>query len=108
VKEYYFTGRRAFLNVNVPILELTLQYGPASVLTNGTVFKDEWLTRLRPAEDASPYSWSSASPSTASAPPRNDPVRGEDVRAGDDRGSSVSRARFLPIITVARTRERRK
>src|SRR6516162_6989674 len=57
VKEYYFTGGEPFLNRDmVPILELALSYGPATVLTNGTVFKDEWLARLRRAEEASAYS----------------------------------------------------
>src|SRR6266480_2543252 len=57
VKEYYFTGGEPFLNRDMTaILELTLQYGPASVLTNGTVFKPEWLDCLRTAELASPYS----------------------------------------------------
>src|SRR5437016_2988435 len=55
VKEYYFTGGEPFLNRDmVPILELTLRYGPATVLTNGTVFKDEWLARLRAADETSP------------------------------------------------------
>src|SRR5262249_7611362 len=50
VKEYSFTGGEPFLNrALVAILELTLRYGPATVLTNGTVFKDEWLQRLRRA-----------------------------------------------------------
>src|SRR5215813_6631950 len=53
VKEYYFTGGEPFLNRDmVPILELTLRYGPATVLTNGTVLRDEWLERLRRAEEA--------------------------------------------------------
>src|SRR6266550_536229 len=57
VKEYYFTGGEPFLNPDmVSILEMTLHYGPATVLTNGTVFKDEWLERLRHAEADSPYS----------------------------------------------------
>src|SRR5262249_48283357 len=57
VKEYYFTGGEPFLNREmVPILELTLRYGPATVLTNGTVLRDEWLTRLRRAEDCALYS----------------------------------------------------
>src|SRR5947209_2300555 len=57
VKEYYFTGGEPFLNRDMaPILELTLRYGPATVLTNGTLFKDDWLVRLRRAEEASPYS----------------------------------------------------
>src|SRR5205807_2438502 len=51
VKEYYFTGGEPFLNRDmVAILALTLQYGPATVLTNGTVFKAEWLQRLSQAE----------------------------------------------------------
>src|SRR3954453_7638683 len=57
VKEYYFTGGEPFLNPDmVPILELTLRYGPATVLTNGTVFREAWLQRLAAAEAASPYS----------------------------------------------------
>src|SRR5580704_16929252 len=57
VKEYYFTGGEPFLNRDMTaILELTLRYGPATVLTNGTVFKDEWLDRLARAEAVSPFS----------------------------------------------------
>src|SRR5437867_2580292 len=57
VKEYYFTGGEPFLNPDMTaILELALRYGPATVLTNGTVFQEEWLRRLRIADEASPYS----------------------------------------------------
>src|SRR5947209_19579400 len=57
VKEYYFTGGEPFLNPDMTsILELTLQYGPATVLTNGTVFKEEWLIRLERAEKEALYS----------------------------------------------------
>src|SRR5919204_3387789 len=57
VKEYYFTGGEPFLHPDMTaILELTLGYGPATVLTNGTAFKDEGLSRLARAEAASPYS----------------------------------------------------
>src|SRR6476646_5304182 len=57
VKEYYFTGGEPFLNPELTeILIETLRYGPATVLTNGTVLRDEWLVRLRAAEDASIYS----------------------------------------------------
>src|SRR4051794_28773777 len=56
VKEYYFTGGEPFLNRDmVAILELTLRYGPATVLTNGTVLKPDWLQRLRKAEAESRY-----------------------------------------------------
>src|SRR4249920_3189645 len=43
VKEYYFTGGEPFLHPDMTaILEVTLRYGPATVLTNGTVLKDGW------------------------------------------------------------------
>ena len=48
VKEYYFTGGEPFLNRDmVPILELALQYGPATVLTNGMLLKRQRLESLR-------------------------------------------------------------
>src|SRR4051812_23553180 len=57
VKEFYFTGGEPFLHRDVvPILEATLKVGPATVLTNGTVLRDEALARLARAEAASPYS----------------------------------------------------
>jgi AdoMet-dependent heme synthase len=105
VKEYYFTGGEPFLNRQmVDILELTLRYGPATVLTNGTVFKDDWLRRLRAADDASPYSLEFRVSIDGFDAATNDPVRGAGtfdralagVRQLVDHG-------FLPILTVART-----
>src|SRR5215471_4234484 len=77
VKEYYFTVGEPFLHRDmVEILETTLRYGPATVLTNGTVFQDEGLSRLAQAEAESPYSLefrvSIDGPSAAA----NDAVRG--------------------------------
>jgi sulfatase maturation enzyme AslB (radical SAM superfamily) len=105
VKEYYFTGGEPFLHRDmVAILELTLQYGPASVLTNGTVFKDEWLQRLRTAEEASPYSLEFRVSIDGFMPDENDPVRGEGTFARAMRGVRQLVAHgFLPIITAART-----
>src|SRR5438128_3313871 len=82
VKEYYFTGGEPFLNPDMTsILELTLGYGPATVLTNGTVLKDEWLVRLKSAAEHSPYSLefrvSIDGPDSAT----NDPIRGEGTFA---------------------------
>ncbi len=107
VKEYYFTGGEPFLNRDlVPILELTLRYGPATVLTNGTVLRDEWLRRLRAAEEASPYSLEfrvSLDGFTAAA---NDPLRGagtfERILAGIH---ALTTHGFLPIVTVTQTNE---
>src|SRR5436190_7954211 len=102
VKEYYFTGGEPFLNRDlVPILELTLQYGPATVLTNGTVFKEEWLERLSQAESASLYSLEFRVSLDGFTPEENDPIRGEGVFVRTMRGIRQLLAHgFLPIITV--------
>src|SRR5437763_15529666 len=77
VKEYYFTGGEPFLNPDMTsIVELTLGYGPATVLTNGTVLKEEWLDRLRAAEEASAYSLEFRVSIDGFSPQENDPVRG--------------------------------
>jgi molybdenum cofactor biosynthesis enzyme MoaA len=107
VKEYYFTGGEPFLNRDmVPILEATLRYGPATVLTNGTVLQKTWLRRLRRADDASPFSLEFRVSLDGFTAADNDPVRGagtferilRGVRQLVDHG-------FLPIITVTRTRD---
>jgi MoaA/NifB/PqqE/SkfB family radical SAM enzyme len=105
VKEYYFTGGEPFLNPDMPaILELTLRYGPATVLTNGTVFKDAWLERLHRAEDESPYSLEFRVSIDGYCAERNDPIRGAGTFERAMHGVRQLLAHgFLPIITVART-----
>src|SRR3972149_2810172 len=77
VKEYYFTGGEPVLNREiVPILERTLQFGPATVLTNGTVLNPEWLERLRRAENESVYSLEFRVSIDGPTPELNDPIRG--------------------------------
>jgi molybdenum cofactor biosynthesis enzyme MoaA len=107
VKEYYFTGGEPFLNREmVPILELTLRYGPATVLTNGTVLKDEWLARLRASEQESPYSLEFRVSLDGFTAQDNDPVRGEGTFQRTLRGIRQLVAHgFLPILTVTRTRD---
>jgi AdoMet-dependent heme synthase len=107
VKEYYFTGGEPFLNLDLTaILELTLRYGPATVLTNGTVFKDEWLQRLRRAEEASRYSLEFRVSIDGFTAETNDPVRGPGTFDRALRGVRQLVAHdFLPIITVARTED---
>ncbi|WP_197444182.1 radical SAM protein [Maioricimonas rarisocia] len=105
VKEYYFTGGEPFLNRDImPILEKTLEYGPATVLTNGTVLKPEWLERLRAAEDRSLYSLEFRVSIDGPTPETNDPIRGprtfERAMKGVELLSSFG---FLPIITMTRT-----
>src|SRR5204862_6417087 len=77
VKEYYFTGGEPFLNPKMTdILIETLQYGPATVLTNGTVLRDEWLLRLAEAEAASVYSLEFRVSIDGCSAETNDPIRG--------------------------------
>src|SRR5438477_10866006 len=77
VKEYYFTGGEPFLHPDLTaILELTLHFGPATVLTNATVLKDAWLQRLRRAEEKSPYSLEFRVSIDGPDAESNDPIRG--------------------------------
>ena len=107
VKEYYFTGGEPFLHRDMTaILEMTLRYGPATVLTNGTVFKDEWLARLRHAEEASTYSLEFRVSMDGFTAAENDAVRGEGTFERILRGVRQLLAHdFLPILTVTRINE---
>ena len=105
VKEYYFTGGEPFLNREmVSILVETLKFGPATVLTNGTVMKDEWLDALVAAESAGLYSLEFRVSIDGFSPETNDPIRGEGtfVRAIEGIKKLVDHG-FLPIITATRT-----
>ena len=105
VKEYYFTGGEPFLNPDLGrILVETLRYGPATVLTNGTVLKDPWLEKLAEAAETSPYSLEFRVSIDGFSAEMNDPIRGEGTfqRALQGIARRV-RFGFLPIITAART-----
>lgn len=104
-KEYYFTGGEPFLNREiVPILARTLEYGPATVLTNGTVLKPEWLERLRAAEEASLFSLEFRVSIDGPTPEMNDPIRGPRTFQRAMNGVRLlAEHGFLPIITMTRT-----
>src|SRR5262245_15682372 len=103
VKEYYFTGGEPFLNPELmAILELTLDYGPASVLTNASVLKEDWLRRLRAAAGRSLYSPEWRVSLDGFSPETNDPIRGEGTFARTMAGvRKLMEHDFLPIVTVA-------
>lgn len=104
IREYYFTGGEPFLNPEfVPIVLRTLEYGPVTILTNGTVLKPEWLERLRAAQDASVYGIEFRVSIDGPSPELNDPIRGPRTfeRAMTGVGKLVA-AGFLPIITMTR------
>lgn len=104
VKEFYFTGGEPFLNRDLTaMLERTLQFGPASVLTNATVLKDEWLQRLRRAADESIYSLEFRVSIDGPSPETNDPIRGAGAFERALRGVELLvQHGFLPILTMTR------
>jgi uncharacterized Fe-S cluster-containing radical SAM superfamily protein len=103
VKEYYFTGGEPFLNPEMmAILELTLEYGPASVLTNASVLKDDWVKRLRAKEERTPFSLEWRVSLDGYSPETNDPIRGDGAFARTMAGvRKLIDHDFSPIITVA-------
>jgi len=105
VKEYYFTGGEPFLHRDMTaILEMTLRYGPATVLTNGTVLQDDWLRRLRAAANASPYSLEFRVSMDGSTSAANDAIRGAGAFERALHGVRQLLAHdFLPILTVTLT-----
>ena len=105
VKEYYFTGGEPFLNKEMAeILEATLQYGPATVLTNGTVFTARLADRLQSIGEASRYSLEFRVSIDGYSAEMNDPIRGEGTFEGAMGGVRLLVERgFLPIITVTQT-----
>lgn len=107
VREYYFTGGEPFLNKEmVPILLKTLEYGPATVLTNGTVLKSEWLEELMSAEERSIYSLEFRVSIDGPTAEINDPIRGERSFERAMKGVALLVEHgFLPIITMTRTWE---
>jgi len=105
VREYYFTGGEPFLNRDLRrMLKRTLEFGPATILTNGTVLKPEWLEELHAAEQSTPYSLEFRVSIDGPSPEINDPVRGEGTFAKAILGVTLlCEAGFLPIITMTQT-----
>lgn len=101
VKEYYFTGGEPFMNRDMlGILEDTLQYGPASVLSNGLLITPKVAAALRALAEASLYTLELRISIDGFTSETNDPIRGEGtfVRALEGVQNLVE-AGFLPIIT---------
>lgn len=105
VKEYYFTGGEPFLHPElVTMLEETLQYGPATVLTNATVLRDDCLRRLAAAEQASIYGLEFRVSIDGFSPETNDPIRGAGTFDRAMEGvKKLLEFGFLPLITAVQT-----
>ena len=105
VKGYYFTGGEPFLNPEMTaILIATLKYGPATVLTNATVLKPDWIDALVAASQASRYSLEFRVSLDGFDPATNDPIRGVGTFTRALAGvQQLVQAGLLPIITATRT-----
>jgi MoaA/NifB/PqqE/SkfB family radical SAM enzyme len=105
VREYYFTGGEPFLNPSMTdMLVAALRYGPATVLTNATVLRDEWLVRLRDAARESIYSLEFRVSIDGVTAEQNDPIRGDGTFQRAMQGvQKLVTFGFLPIITAVRT-----
>jgi MoaA/NifB/PqqE/SkfB family radical SAM enzyme len=101
VKEYYFTGGEPFMNRELlGILEDTLQYGPASVLSNGLLITPKVAAALRQLAEASLYTLELRLSLDGFTPETNDPIRGKGTFARALEGvKNLVHAGFLPIIT---------
>jgi hypothetical protein len=105
VKEYYFTGGEPFMHPRLlDMLEQTLAIGPATVLTNGTLFREQTVSRLAAIRDASQYSLELRISIDGADAASNDAIRGEGAFARAMEGvKAVVAAAFLPIITMTQT-----
>ena len=102
VKEYYFTGGEPFMHREmIEILDDTLGFGPATVLTNATLFTNRRVDALAKVATGSPYSLEIRVSIDGVTPETNDAIRGHGtfVRAMDGVERLVA-AGFLPIITA--------
>ena len=102
VQEYYFTGGEPFMNNEMEeILEDTLRFGPATVLTNATLFTPRRVEELSELCAKSPHRLELRVSIDGPSPEINDPIRGEGTfeRAMAGVGAAVA-VGFRPIITA--------
>ena len=105
VKEFYFTGGEPFANPDLlKVLDATLQVGPATVLTNATLFSSQVIKELGSIRDASIYSLELRVSMDGFSPETNDPIRGAGTFKRIMRGLKLLLdGGFLPIITAMRS-----
>ncbi len=102
VREYYFTGGEPFLNPEIlAILDAALRYGPATVLTNGTLITAKRARELRALSDASSYSLDIRLSLDGFDAAGNDAIRGAGTFARIlEAIGNLSSAGLNPVITV--------
>jgi organic radical activating enzyme len=107
VKEFYFTGGEPFVHAQmVEILADTLEHGPCTVLTNGTLFADRLAASIRDLSDRSRYSLEIRISLDGYRAAEHDVFRGagsfERALAGV---VALARHGLLPIVTVTQNSE---
>jgi hypothetical protein len=102
VREFYFTGGEPFMHPDLlDMLADTLASGPCTVLTNGTLFTEERLERLRRLDRDSPYSLEIRVSLDGASAEEHDRFRGAGAfaRALDGLQRLVASG-MLPIVTA--------
>ncbi len=105
VKEYYFTGGEPFMNREMTgILEDAMAFGPATVLTNGTLLPQRTVDELARIAQDSLYTLELRVSLDGTTAEMNDALRGDGAfaRAMDGMERLVA-AGFLPIVTAMQT-----
>lgn len=107
VKEFYFTGGEPFANKELlQILELVLQFGPATVLTNGMLIREDTAVKLKKISSGSIYTLEFRISLDGYTEEMNDNIRGKDVFKKAMNGIKLLyESGFLPIVTVTKTWE---
>ena len=105
VREYYFTGGEPFLHPQiVEILTRALDYGPTTVLTNGTVLRPRQVRSLAAAAGTSRWSLEFRLSLDGFDAASNDALRGPGAFDRAMAGLELLLAQeFLPIITAVQT-----
>ncbi len=104
-REFYFTGGESFANPEMcDILAEAVQYGPATVLTNATLFRDATLERLCEINVSTEHAIEIRVSIDGYTAQMNDAIRGEGTfdRAVAGVAGLVAHG-FQPIITITRT-----
>ena len=107
VREFYFTGGEPFANKEIlQILEYTLRFAPATVLTNGMLIKDNTAQRLYDISSDSIYTLEMRISLDGYTEKMNDNIRGKGVFKKAMNGIKLLYDNgFLPIVTVTKTWE---
>jgi len=107
VRDYYFTGGEPFMNRDMlRILDTTLQQGPATVLTNGMLLREETCRALSELIDRSEYSLDLRVSLDGFDRETHDAIRGEGVWDRVMTGlANLAAAGINPVITVTTAAE---